>query len=72
MAGKVVQHPSATSTPAMTVAEALGMSDQMMDCCIMWTDRDGNMHVGWSKQTGADLAAYGVVLSSIAASQLME
>jgi hypothetical protein len=56
----------------MTVAEAVGLSDQMADCCIMWTSHDGNMHIAWSRQSNADLAAYGVVLSSIAASRLIE
>lgn len=71
MIGKVIQHPSAESTPAMTVAEAVGLSDQMADCCIMWTDLDGNMHIGWSRQEKADLAAYGVVLSYIAANRII-
>ncbi len=72
MAGKVIQHPSATNTPAMTIAEAVGLSDQMADCCLMWTDHEGNMHIGWSKQGNADLAAYGVVLQHIAATRLVE
>lgn len=68
---KVVLHPSAESTPSMTVAEAVGMSDQMADCCIMFTDLEGDMHIAWSKQTDADLAAYGVVLSALAAARLI-
>lgn len=69
--GKVVQHPSAENTPHMTVAEALGLSDQMVDCCVMWTDQDGRVHIGWSKQSNADLAAYAVVLQYIAANRLI-
>lgn len=71
MIGKVIQHPSATNTPAMTVAEAIGLADKMVDVCIMWTDHDGNMHIGWSKQTNADLACYGVVLNYIAANRII-
>jgi hypothetical protein len=71
MAPKVVQHPSAENTPSMTVAEAVGISDQMADCCIMWTDHDGNMHIGWSRQSNADLACYAVVLQHIAASRII-
>ena len=69
---KVIQHPSATNTPAMTVAEAVGLSDQMADCCIMWTDHDGNMNIGWSKQSNADLACYAVVLQHIAATRIID
>ena len=68
---QVIQHPSATNTPAMTVAEAVGLGDQMADCCIMWTDHDGNMHIGWSRQTNADLACYAVVLQHIAAVRII-
>lgn len=69
---RVIQHPSSINTPSMTVAEAVGMSDQMNDCCIMWTDRVGNMHIGWSKQSNADLACFAVVLQHIAATRLLE
>lgn len=72
MAGKVIQHPSAENTPQMTIAEALGLSDQMVDCCVMWTDDRGNMHIGWSRQSNADLAAYAVVLQHLAAARLIE
>ena len=54
----------------MTVAEAGGLADQMADVCIMWTGHDGNMHIAWSRQTNADLAAYAVVLQHIAASRI--
>lgn len=69
---RVVMHPSATQNPTMTVAEAMGMTDQMADCIIMFTDHDGKMHVAWSNQGNADLAAYGVALTHIAASRLID
>lgn len=72
MGQKVIQHPSSTNTPAMTVAEAVGLSNEMADCCIMWTDHDGRMHIGWSKQTNADLACYAVVLQHVAAVRIID
>ena len=68
---KVIQHPSSTNTPSMTVAEAVGLSDQMADCCIMWTDENGVMHIGWSKMGDYDLAGYAVALQHIAASRII-
>lgn len=72
MNSRVIQHPSSTNTPGMTVAEAVGLSDQMIDCCIMWTDAAGNMHIGWSRQSNADLACYAVALQHIAGTRLLE
>ena len=72
MNGKVIQHPSATNTPQMTLAECIGLGDQVADCCVMFTDTDGNMHIAWSKQTNEILAAYAVVLQHIAASRIIE
>lgn len=69
---RVVQHPSAVNTPTMTVAEAVGLADQMADVCIMWTAHDGNMHIAWSRMSNADLAACAVVLGHIAAARLIE
>jgi len=71
---KIVQHPSANTSPVSTCAEALGIaqSGMMGDCCVMWTDDAGNFHIGWSKMGNADLAAYGAVLTHMAARRLIE
>lgn len=72
---RIVQHPAnAKTTPLSTCAEAVGIAQagQMVDCIVMWTDERGNIHIGWSAQSNADLAAYGVVLTHIAGSRLLE
>ena len=71
---KIVQHPSAEISPVSTCAETLGIaqSGQMRQCCIMWVDEDGNYHLGWSKMSNQDLAAYGVILTHVAGSRLVE
>lgn len=70
--GKIIQHPSAESTPQMTLADALGIAQagEMVDCCVMFTDQLGQMHIAWSRQSDADLAANAVVLAHIAATRL--
>lgn len=72
--GKVVCHPAADdkATPLMRIAEALDLAEQMQSVCIMWTDQRGNYHIGWSSQMLSDLAAYGAVLTHVAASKLVE
>lgn len=71
---KIIQHPGIDSTPLMTLGEAVGFAQdgRMTDCCVMFTDTDGQMHIAWSKQSNADLAANAVVLAYIAASRLAE
>ena len=71
---RIIQHPGAESTPLMTVADALGIAQEgrMMDCVLMFTDTEGQMHIAWSKQSNADLAASAVVLAHIAATRLAE
>jgi hypothetical protein len=44
----------------------------MADCLFMYTDMAGAMHIAWSRQSNADLAAVAVVLSRIAADRLIE
>lgn len=72
--GKVVCHPSSDNraTPLMRIAEAMDLAAQMETVCIMWTDERGNFHIGWSKMSASDLAAYGAVLTHVAASRLVE
>lgn len=71
---KIVCHPAAdaSATPQMRVSEALGLTDDMETVCIVWTDRRGNVHIGWSKMSDSDLAAYGAVLTHVAATKLCE
>ena len=71
---RIIQHPAAENTPLMTMAEALGHAQEgrMADCVVMFTDTDGQMHIAWSKQSNADLAAAAVVLAQIAATRLAE
>ena len=71
---KIVQHPNAEGTPLSTCAEALGVAQSglMVDCCIMWADRDGNYHLGWSNMSNVDLAAYAILLSHVAGRRLVE
>jgi hypothetical protein len=71
---KIVQHPGCANTPLMTIAEVLGFAQEgrVADCVVIFTDTDGEMHIAWSKQTNADLAASAVVLTTIAASKIME
>ncbi len=70
---KIVQHPSSDRTPIVLVSEAVELMARMEDAVILWTDREtGEMHVGWSQQTAADLAAYAIVLHEIARSQVIQ
>lgn len=71
---KIVHHPSAETSPVSTCAEALGIAQSgMMDqCVVLWTCQDGNFHIGWSMMNNCDLAAYGAVLTHMAASRLIE
>ena len=69
---KIVLHPGVESTPQMTLAEALGHVHVMADCLVMFTDTKGQMHIAWSDQSNADLAASAVVLSHLAATRLVE
>lgn len=73
VARKVHQHPGIESTPIMTLAEAVGIAQagEMQDVCVMYTDKNGAMHIAWSQQSDADLAAYSVVLSNVAAARLI-
>lgn len=70
---KIIQHPSSAYTPSVVVSEAVGLMDRMEDAVILWTDKEtGEIHVGWSKQRPADLAAYAIVLHEIARSQVIQ
>ncbi len=71
MISKIVQHPNSRS-PQATVAEALGIAQAggMTDCCVMFADQDGVLHIAWHG-SNSDLAAYAVVLSRIAADRLI-
>lgn len=71
---KIVQHPSSTNTPIMTISDALGRAQagEISDVLIVFTDTAGRMNIAWSKQSNEDLAAAAVVLSHIAASRLMD
>jgi hypothetical protein len=44
----------------------------MTDVCVMFTDHSGNYHIAWSKLSNVDLAAYGAVLTHMAACRLVE
>jgi hypothetical protein len=44
----------------------------MHQLCVLWTDRDGNFHIGWSKMSNVDLAAFGTVLTHMAGARLIE
>jgi hypothetical protein len=72
---KIVTHPSAGGSPEALIAEALGIaqSGQMADMVVLWVDKErGNYRICWSSCGNHDLAAYGAVLTHVAASRLIE
>lgn len=69
---KIVQHPSAKTTPQSLLAEALGFAETMEDAVLIWTDKaTGDSHAAWSEQMGKDLAAYVIVLHEVARAQIL-
>ncbi len=70
--GRIVIHPGAEQTPLNTLVEVLDIAQggRMVDCIIMFTDADGKMHLAWSRQSNADLAAAAVVLQAAALDRL--
>jgi len=71
---KIVHHPSAETSPVSILAEGLSIAQAgiMQNCCVLWTDQDGNYHVGWSRANNVELAAFGAVLTHMAANRLIE
>ena len=71
-ARKIVPHPGVFRTPEITIMEALGvaMNGEMQDCIVIFTDTNGEMHISWSKQSGADLAAAALILEKVALAEL--
>lgn len=71
---KIVAHPSSGTTPGLVLAEGLGIaqSGQMTEVVALWLDERGNYHIGWSTNDNASLAAFGAVLTQVAASRLIE